>query len=145
MKRDPRNRSPELGDTAAQRLPVIDYQDLLWLAGLIEGEGCIYFVKRHGWRGGIRVQMVDEDIIRRCQEATGLGVVYASSVTKTGKQAWSWSVTRRDDCARLLLALYPVMGERRKQRMAEMTEKICTTFRENGRGNYRRRVTAVTI
>lgn len=112
--------------------------ELAWLAGIIEGEGCIYFVNRRGWRGGIRVHMTDEDVVRRCLAVTGLGFIYAGT-TPAGRPAWHWNVTRRDDCARLLLALYPLMGKRRQAKIAETAEKVCTTYRENGRGNQRRR------
>lgn len=134
------------GRTAGDVLPIIDYRDLLWLAGVVEGEGYLYIhPTRQVWRGGIRVGMTDEDIVRRCRDVTGLGTVTISQTTATGRPYWSWNVNRRDDCARLLLALYPLMGTRRRQRIAEMTDKICATYRENGRYHYRRRGTGVTV
>lgn len=88
--------------------------------------------------------MNDEDVVRRCLSITGVGTIYTSE-TPAGKPHWNWSVTRRDDCARLLLALYPLMGSRRQAKMSAMTDKIYSTYHENGRGNYRRRRTGVTI
>jgi hypothetical protein len=97
--------------------------DLAWLAGLIEGEGCF---TRHTTRGrwhsaNIKVQMSDEDVIRRCLSVSNLGRVHGPYVRDNPKWSpqWIWAVTRRDEGIELMTLLYPLMGDRRQSQIRE--------------------------
>jgi len=50
--------------------------NMAWLAGLVEGEGCIRLQKSNKSVGAsVIVQMTDGDVIERLQSITGLGCV----------------------------------------------------------------------
>lgn len=94
-----------------------------WVAGIIEGEGCFGICKRQQAvpNTSLRVNMTDEDVIRRLQTVTGKGRVtgpYTKSNPKH-KPWWCWSVNRADDLADIVTAIGPWMGSRRAARLAE--------------------------
>lgn len=109
--------------------------DIGWLAGLIEGEGCVhrkrnfkpkYPLSKYAPSPIIAVQMVDEDIIRRLAEVTGVGNIRGPYCSKTalGKQPrWDWRVAKKRDVARLLLAIYPLLGQRRREQTAALVRE----------------------
>lgn len=104
-----------------------DQFDIAWLAGIIEGEGCIDSQTLNGNQARVRVSMVDEDIIRRLESLTGIGHVRKSSAkprSEHHKQAWEWYVNDRKSVARLLLAIYPIMGKRRQASIAVALEQL---------------------
>ena len=105
-------------------------EDLAWAAGLIEGEGCIYSSMRStGVRGGravwhLTVQMTDEDVLRRLAAVIGLGNVCGPYKNKgDGKKAykpiWSWTVSSRTHVYAVLVALWPWLGARRREKVRE--------------------------
>jgi hypothetical protein len=84
-----------------------------WLTGIVEGEGT--FV--HGRRpcGQIRVVMTDEDVIRRLQSTTGLGIVHDRGRRRAHyKTAWEWAVIRRENVCVLAMTLAPLLLRRRR-------------------------------
>lgn len=95
----------------------MDDIELGWLAGLLEGEGCFH-VQRERWPR-ITLQMTDEDVVRRLYEVTQVGRVNGPYFTSghAQKPAWRWIVSKRDDVEDLLIAVYPLMGERRQAKI----------------------------
>ncbi len=95
----------------------IDVASFMWLAGLLEGEGC--FTAGAGWPK-IALQMTDYDVVARAAKLFGCGVstkapekaltprktVYATIIS--GAAAIDW-----------MRALQPYMGERRQARINE--------------------------
>lgn len=65
--------------------------------------------------------MTDEDVIRRLHELTGKGRVI-SSVRNPGrwKPSWRWQVQRAADVVEIVTLIEPMMGARRKRRIAEI-------------------------
>lgn len=117
---------------------MINLKDLYWLAGILEGEGCFFARKgskikdtkrkkskingTHHTIFGINLYMNDEDVIRRASNimrphdnryhdkapdyrTNSMG--YGFNVS--GKHAIAWMMT-----------LYPLMGNRRKQKIREI-------------------------
>lgn len=88
-----------------------DPVDIAWVAGIIEGEGSIQ--TRSNANGlNVVVQMTDEDVIRRLRDVTSIGRVsgpYKSSTLRLDgelkKLRWFWLVGRKEEVARLLLAI----------------------------------------
>lgn len=102
----------------------MDQIDIAWLAGIIEGEGCIGFYDA-GPR--ITVNMTDRDIIERCYDITGEGNVnFRPRANLNWKPTWTWVVGDHRGIARLLLAIYPLLGERRHEKVAEVVKKLQT-------------------
>ena len=96
---------------------VVTSEQIAWFAGLLEGEGCLSFVKGSGWR--IAVRMTDEDIILRIQAIFG-GSVYFEARSKLNpkhKDTWQWQLSNRAAIYKVVTAVYPHMGERRKTKM----------------------------
>lgn len=86
--------------------------DCGWLAGILEGEGYMGVVRQ---RGVIRVAMTDGDVIRHAYEVSGVGTVNElPSRAPHHKTVFAWSVGRRLNVADVLLAMAPLLGERRR-------------------------------
>jgi hypothetical protein len=95
--------------------------DAAWLAGLIDGEGCISVVRqvrpdRPSVRYWIqlRLQMTHFPTLERVQELTGIGKVHPrkSHVPEIGKQPWYWNVASRE-AADVLKAVLPYLVTKR--------------------------------
>jgi hypothetical protein len=94
-------------------------RDLGWLAGILEGEGC-FSISQTG-TVQVRVAMTDEDVVRRCQAVTGIGVILQQRQQQR-QQMWRWSVNRARDVIDLLALVRPLMGQRRQTKIAECLE-----------------------
>lgn len=92
--------------------------ELAWVAGLIEGEGCIRCTGKDGRSyPHVKVAMTDEDVIRRCYEITGIGILsgpHHYGTRPQNKPVYTWAVGRKDECLTLLGGIWPYLGERRK-------------------------------
>jgi hypothetical protein len=89
-----------------------------WLAGLIEGEGHIGLRAARGGRPALTVAMVDEDVVRRCQEVTGVGTIHHKPAQSAERQdVWVWRVSAVRTVASVLTAIAPLMGARRRARV----------------------------
>lgn len=98
--------------------------DIAWLAGLFEGEGAIIFSKRDN---GVRIQInsTDHDVLVRAKDKTGCGFIYGPFDNGPNcKPLWHWQVQYAPDVARLLLAIGPMLCERRLARAGEAAERL---------------------
>lgn len=100
--------------------------DLLWLAGYLEGEGC--FLLRARWRGkehptggspGVIVHAVDEDVIARAAALMRTKCRRETRPTTTGKAVFCASVGG-DPAIALMNKLLPFMGQRRSAKIKEI-------------------------
>ena len=100
-----------------------DTVDIAWLAGVLEGE-CCFSYKSSG--SVVVVVRTDQDIIERLREPTGIGTINGPVAPQKShhKPSWRWQVSQKQDVARLLLAVYPLMGERRKATIAKLTDRL---------------------
>lgn len=91
--------------------------DLHWLAGLIEGEGCIGKAhKRPRFTPCITVAMTDRDVILRVAELFKRKIYEAAPPNR--KRIFSTRVSGAEAIA-WMMTLYSLMGERRKARIRE--------------------------
>ncbi|WDS52057.1 LAGLIDADG endonuclease [Microbacterium phage Caron] len=90
--------------------------DLIWLAGLLEGEGT--FDAHRGRYPRVRLCMTDRDVVERAADLMG------TSVRLSLRQAPStptWNAELSGDRAAVIMeAVLPLMGARRSQRIAEV-------------------------
>jgi len=96
-------------------------EELSWLAGIIEGEGCFGTFKRHGL---LRVVMTDRDIIERLLAVSGVGVV--SALTKRAahhRTPYAWTVARAENVRDCILHVSPLLGERRRAAAAVILQR----------------------
>lgn len=99
--------------------------DAAWLAGLIEGEGCLYQGTANGRpRFELSVSMVDEDVIRRAHEVSGVGYVafYDRANVPNASDQWKWRVGKRDEIRAVVDAVLPLMGNRRATKFLAFIE-----------------------
>ncbi|WNT44349.1 LAGLIDADG endonuclease [Microbacterium phage Mabodamaca] len=91
-------------------------EDLIWLAGLLEGEGAFDAHRERYPR--IRLQMTDRDIVERAAHLMGTGVRLS---LKRAPASATWNAELSGDRAAAIMAeLLPYMGTRRSQRIANV-------------------------
>lgn len=93
-----------------------DRDDLVWLAGLLEGEGC--FDAHRGRYPRIRLAMVDRDVVGRAATLMGssIRVVYRTD----GRRPTFHTEISGERAAQIMETLLPYMGARRSARIAEI-------------------------
>lgn len=107
-----------------------------WLAGIIEGEGCIRI--KNGKNPSVIVEMTDRDIIDRLQTLTAGGTISERKKKQVHhKQSWCWSLCARKDVARILLAIYPYMSYRKKTKIGECADAFLAPRNPGKRKNLR--------
>lgn len=107
--------------------------EIAWVAGIIEGEGCLLLER--GIYPRVAVTMTDEDVILKLFKVTGTGTCVSKQPLKSGKIAYHWQVRRYEDVARFLMQIIPHLGNRRKVKAFELLDaifdriknKICVT------------------
>lgn len=98
--------------------------ELHWLAGVLEGEGC--FLKPSPSKPNnpvIVVSMTDEDVVARIAKL--FDTTYYKSVAK--RMHWKPTFITRLTGVRavsMMQRLYPLMGQRRQQRIAEIVSEF---------------------
>lgn len=102
--------------------------DICWMAGLFEGEGCISIVKNKRTDiPYVRVSlgMTDLDVIERLCRIAGLGAVeHRTMRPNRTKRMYYWRLNQRADIVRFLTAIAPLMGARRQEKIQEAVELI---------------------
>ncbi len=99
--------------------------NMMWLAGLLEGEGCFsnHYGKNHpNGQFSIVLGMTDLDIIERAKSIGGCGYIYSAIRSEDRKPMWLWKVSKKAESYALIAALYSFMGIRRKSKMRECIE-----------------------
>jgi len=101
--------------------------DLAWLAGLLEGEGSFMLKTKRSYNGTIAIslQMTDKDIVEKCAailKTKVYGPYNSKQKKKNGepkKETYLLTVFGTT-AASWMMTLYPLMGERRKQKIEEL-------------------------
>lgn len=110
--------------------------DIGWLAGIIEGEGCIGIFKngRHTAQRTVTVaiNMTDFDVVRRLQSVTGIGNLNPKPPKNPiYKPQLNWKVAKQTDVLQILYTVWPLLGERKQ---AAATEAIKHILAAPGKG-----------
>lgn len=103
--------------------------NVAWLAGLVEGEGCVSIKRKKRTANGasgdtihLHVGMCDRDVIARAAELLGAKVLgpYAHSGDDGFERKVQWRVVATGSLAAAwMMTLYPFMGERRRMAMRD--------------------------
>ena len=96
----------------------LSIHDVIWLAGLLEGEGT--FVLQSRTAPYIKVSMTDKDVIERVATMWNTTVRKATWGPKATKQQYVTNLHGQKRTAQLLRRLLPHMGQRRSQRITKM-------------------------
>lgn len=98
-------------------------EEIIWAAGLFDGEGCITSYRK--WKSVfLSLSMTDEDsVIRFHRFVGGLGGIYEKlppANKPTYKKQWVWQTKRWEEAQALLIAFYPWLNKRRQDRAIEI-------------------------
>jgi hypothetical protein len=92
---------------------------LMWLAGLLEGEGCFFL--SHGNSPAVVLKMKDKDVVERAHALMGGNFRCTNPRPKYPHWSVLWSVALFGKPATALMQeLLPYMGERRSQKITEV-------------------------
>ena len=96
------------------------YTDIVWAAGLFEGEGCIaQHTKGAGYRKLVIV-MTDSDVMERFVDVVGYGKLRGPYNSKSGyKPFWRWEIVKSKEVLRILKMFLPHLGKRRAEKAIE--------------------------
>lgn len=93
-------------------------ENLAWVAGIIEGEGCIGGIK--GYKSGrITIRMTDLDVLETVKKIAGCGYIYGPQTRLNCKDIWSFNIHNRRHVYALARAIYPWLHKRRREKVAE--------------------------
>ena len=108
-------------------LKYIDEEEIIWAAGLFEGEGCLsYAASKDFWR--IAVNMTDLDVVQHYASIFDLKVKgpYSQKNNRgTGvkwKDVYTAQVAARDKVFEIVSAIYPYLGARRREKCDEFLQ-----------------------
>lgn len=99
-----------------------------YLAGIIDGEGCLSmreYKRKHsapGYRVEVRVNNADKDIIDRLHAAFG-GTVEPMK-NYVNRPLYTWRVGSKKDVWNVLVAIYPLLCERRQAKARKIGRYI---------------------
>ena len=96
------------------------YTDIVWAAGLFEGEGCIHFKPDRPNQRVLAIAMTDKDVMDRFVDVVGYGNLKGPHWAKLStKPLWRWQLYKRTEVLRILKMLLPHFGKRRSQKAIE--------------------------
>lgn len=103
-------------------------ENIIWLAGLLEGEGCFYLRKQRAGNGRsvptISLEMTDRDVVERAKWIAGVGGAIGtkdrSNRPFNAKPIHHWIVQSQWEAAALMYAVFPWLGERRQAKIREV-------------------------
>jgi hypothetical protein len=99
---------------------MINIKDIIWLAGLLEGEGCFSLsTKRQAPTIGLK--MTDEDIVTRARGILSPLSKITISLHPSKKTSYHFSIYG-NLAAAWMMTLYSLMGRRRKERIRELLQ-----------------------
>jgi hypothetical protein len=97
-------------------------QQIVWLAGLLEGEGCFSWRKvsrkKRSFRCQVRLSMTDEDIVGRAASIMGAKTVW--SYQHPGRKNLFTAVIDGEVAASVMRQVLPFMGQRRSAKIEEV-------------------------
>lgn len=112
-----------------------DEADILWLAGLLEGEGS--FTLNRGLFPTIGLAMTDYDVVEKAAKIMGVNNIYLEKKTKQGwKDAYRAQLIGYH-AVRVMERIKPYMGERRTKKINEVLImwNSLSHYREKGKLN----------
>jgi hypothetical protein len=119
--------------------PFTSREDIIWAAGLFEGEG---WISIQGRTPSIGIQMCDKPILDRFRIYVGIGNIYSRKTKstpeiKSRKPQWAWRASGFQRVQAILAYLWPWLGARRRARAKQVLEIAkqgrCRSGRPRGR------------
>jgi hypothetical protein len=96
--------------------------EIAWAAGLFEGEGSLGYYSK---KCSATLVTTDRDVLERFAAVVGLGKIEKSPRMPrpsnfAKKPQWVWKAVSFEDVQAIVAAFWPWLGERRRQRVAEV-------------------------
>ena len=104
------------------------YTDIVWAAGLFEGEGCIYI---HPTKIYVQliIVMTDLDVMERYVDVVGHGNLNGPFWSnKSTKPYWRTTVSKSSEVQRILKMFLPHFGKRRSDKAIEAINHLHETI-----------------
>lgn len=100
--------------------------ELVWLAGLLEGEGFFGLKKYHYGVSApcIQLRMTDLDVVEKAMHLMGLKTYYAEKKVQEGHKTAYTIIAKGTRAAELMRLLHPHLGERRRAKIDEVMAGI---------------------
>ena len=96
------------------------YTDIVWAAGLFEGEGCIHFKTDRPNQRVLSISMTDKDVMERFVDVVGYGNLNGPYMAKLStKPFWKWQLYKGTEVLRILKMFLPHFGKRRSEKALE--------------------------
>ena len=96
------------------------YTDIVWAAGLFEGEGCIHTPKTQPNQRQASIEMTDKDVMERFVDVVGYGKLNGPYWRKLStKPTWCWKLKKKVELLRVLKMFLPHFGKRRAEKAIE--------------------------
>lgn len=95
-------------------------QNLLWLAGLLEGEGCFQNRSDRYCSPLIQLVMADKDVVIRAADIMGRHKVIRVKKDSRGDKRLYRTNLYGQAAIKLMRRLYPIMGSRRQEKISEI-------------------------
>lgn len=107
----------------------ISKEQMYWFAGVLEGEGCFFLTFREGGalrQATIQCNMTDRDVIERLASVCRYGRVSGPHKQKNARHLdyFRFQVVKRNHVKEIIAEILPLMGNRRKAKIATMLEAI---------------------
>lgn len=126
----------------------INREELIWAAGLFEGEGCFCWVKIPNRNNRNKkdysycqasLHTTDKDVLERFVKAVGIGVVngpyiYTDTKVPNRKPSWYWSIRGHERVQAVIAILWPWLGNRRKNQARSCLTKTISGGNSPGTG-----------
>ncbi len=99
----------------------LNRENVLWFAGLFEGEGHIQVQHRYGKHARLRMELgsCDLDVLERLQSLHG-GVIRSIKPRKANwKPFWRWELSNTHTTYAVAMAIFPFMAQRRRGQIAD--------------------------
>jgi hypothetical protein len=114
-------------DENQQRSNMRSKEQLLWIAGLLEGEGSFELAKVGNYpRMRISCKMTDSDVIEKLRTTIGLGHIYKSKSTQLKIDGtpclpqFIYRLYKMNQVYDLCKELFPFMGNRRQKQIQKL-------------------------
>jgi intein/homing endonuclease len=108
--------------------------EIAWLAGLIEGEGCILLARSNNRTPALEIGMTDEDVIERVAKLFKRIHYVQTNSDKSKKIAYKTTIYGKD-AIQWMFTLYPLLGKRRQAKIKEVV-KVWKTTRNRKDSNF---------
>lgn len=127
------------------------HDDILWLAGLLEGEGCFSLTNLKAIRGlgtpKVSLNMSDLDVVEKANELMGAKTIHTKLPRKS-----HWSTTYEINiygkpALRIMADILPYMGKRRSARIMDIIDHMADKPEDNrlGENNPQSKLTRADI